>query len=263
MTAHDKTDATAPARPDLEALRAAVARIEENPDAELSVPDRHEPQPATVAVPVHEAGPRQTPTSAWVGARGGAPVPEWAAEATEDAVESVPGGTSVPPPPKDADADPHAVARAVVLRLLTGAPKSRSELEKALRRKDCPADIAAQVLDRYTEVGLVDDEAYARAFVRSKQSGRGLARRALTHELRAKGISDEIVEAVLDEVDPEDERARAHELVEKKLRSMHGLDRATQTRRLSGMLARKGYGHDVARLVINEALDAQPEHQRD
>lgn len=172
----------------------------------------------------------------------------------------------VPPPdPKatDEDADPYAVARAVVLRLLTGSPKSRAELEKALRRKGCPDDVAAEVLDRYEQVGLVDDEAYARAFVRSKQAGRGLARRALSHELRTKGVDEEIARAVLDEMDPEDERARAHELVEKKLRSMHGLDRAVQTRRLAGMLARKGYGPEVSRLVINEALDAQPEHQRD
>ncbi|NYF99360.1 regulatory protein RecX [Janibacter cremeus] len=170
-----------------------------------------------------------------------------------------------PPDPKatDEDADPYAIARAVVLRLLTGAPKSRSELEQALRRKGCPDDVAAEVLDRYEEVGLVDDEAYAQTFVRSKQAGRGLARRALSHELRKKGVDEELAQAVLDEIEPEDERARAHELVEKKLRSMHGLDRAVQTRRLAGMLARKGYGPEVSRLVINEALDAQPEHQRD
>ncbi|KRE38120.1 RecX family transcriptional regulator [Janibacter sp. Soil728] len=170
-----------------------------------------------------------------------------------------------PPDPqtKDADADPYAVARAVVLRLLTGSPKSRSELEKALRRKDCPDDVAAEVLDRFEEVGLVDDAAYAQAFVRSKQAGRGLARRALSHELRKKGVDDELAQAVLDEVDPQDERARAHELVAKKLRSMHGLDRTVQTRRLAGMLARKGYGSDVTRVVVAEALDAQPEHQRD
>ena len=170
-----------------------------------------------------------------------------------------------PPDPKaqDADADPYVVARAVVLRLLTGAPKSRSELEKALRRKDCPDEVATEVLDRFEQVGLVDDEAYARTFVRSKQAGRGLARRALSHELRKKGVDDDVVQAALDEVDPEDERARAHELVAKKMRSMHGLDRAVQTRRLAGMLGRKGYGPEVSRLVINEALDAEPEHQRD
>lgn len=174
-----------------------------------------------------------------------------------------PGAAPPDPTAKDADADPYVVARAVVLRLLTGAPKSRAELEKALRRKDCPDDVAAEVLDRFEQVGLVDDEAYARTFVRSKQAGRGLARRALSHELRQKGVEEEIAQAVLDEVEPEDERARAHELVTKKLRSMHGLDRAVQTRRLAGMLARKGYGPEVSRLVITEALDAEPEHQRD
>ena len=166
-------------------------------------------------------------------------------------------------PQGDSDADPHAVARAVVLRQLTGAPKSRKQLQEALTRKGCPPEVAREVLDRFEEVGLVDDEAYAQAFIRSKQAGRGLARRAISHELRAKGVDDELAQSLLDEVDPEDERARAHELVAKKLRSMHGLDRTVQTRRLGGMLARKGYGHDVARVVITEALDAEPEHQRD
>ena len=172
-----------------------------------------------------------------------------------------------PPPPdpatSDADADPEAVARAVVLRQLTGSPKSRKQLEDALTRKGCDPDVAARVLDRFEEVGLVDDRAFAESFVRSKQAGRGLARRALSHELRHKGVDDEVAQAVLEEVDPESERARAHELVAKKLRSMHGLDRSVQARRLAGMLARKGYGPEVSRLVISEALDAQPEHQRD
>lgn len=178
--------------------------------------------------------------------------------------ESAPRDQQPPDPTaKDADADPYAVARAVVLRLLAGAPKSRSELAKALQRKGCPDDVATSILDRYTEVGLVDDEAYARSFVRSKQAGRGLARRALSHELRHKGVDEEIVHAVLEEVEPEDEKARARELVAKKLRSLHGLDRPVQTRRLAGMLARKGYGSEISRLVITEALDAQPEHARD
>ena len=168
-----------------------------------------------------------------------------------------------PPEPQDADADPHAVARAVVLRQLTGSPKSRSHLEQALRRKGCPDDVAATVLDRFEEVGLVDDVAYAQMLVRSKQSGRGLARRALQHELRAKGVDDEIARGVLDTIEPDDEREIARVLVEKKLRTMHGLDRQVQVRRLSGLLARKGYGAEVSRQVITEALDALPEHQRD
>lgn len=168
-----------------------------------------------------------------------------------------------PPEPQDAEADPHTVARAVVLRLLTNSPKSRDELEKALARKGCDPDVAGRVLDRMEEVGLVDDEAYARAFVRSKQVGRGLATRALSHELRRKGVDDEVARGVLAEVDPDDERETARALVEKKVRGMRGLERQVQTRRLAGMLARKGYGSDVAMSVVRECLDALPEHQRD
>lgn len=170
---------------------------------------------------------------------------------------------SAPPPEVDDDADPHAVARAVVLRLLTNAPKSRAELEKALARKGCPDDVAREVLDRMEQVGLVDDEAYAQMFVRSKQAGRGLARRALAHELRKKGVDDEVAEGVLAEVDPHEERETARALVDKRLRSMRGLDRTVQTRRLAGMLARKGYGSEVAMSVVREALDELPEHRRD
>lgn len=150
-----------------------------------------------------------------------------------------------------------------MLRLLTGAPKSRAELEKALRRKGCPDDVAAEVLDRMEQVGLVDDQAYAQMFVRSKQAGRGLARRALQHELRAKGVDEELTQEVVDAIDPAEERERARELVAKKLRTMHGLDRVVQVRRLSGMLARKGYGGEVARQVITETLDGLDEHRRD
>ena len=57
--------------------------------------------------------------------------------------------------------DPHDVARQIVLRQLTMAPRSRAQLEDKLRQRDCPDDVAAAVLDRLTEVGLVDDEAYA------------------------------------------------------------------------------------------------------
>ena len=83
------------------------------------------------------------------------------------------------------------------------------------------------------------------------------------HRVRARALPQGRRELARGDGLVDDERDVARELVAKKLRSMHGLDRVVQTRRLSGMLARKGYGHDVARVVITEALDAEPEHQRD
>lgn len=183
---------------------------------------------------------------------------------------SAPSRPSAPPPPpedpaqQDAEADPHEVARAIVLRQLTAAPRSRRQLEDKLAQRGCDPEVARVVLDRMEAVGLVDDEAYAHMLVRSQQQGRGLARRGLAHELRRKGIDEEVAQqALADEVTPDGERARAEQLVAKKLRTMSGLDRQVKTRRLAGMLARKGYSGEVAYSVIREALDQDPEHQRD
>ncbi|WP_235950391.1 regulatory protein RecX [Phycicoccus flavus] len=159
--------------------------------------------------------------------------------------------------------DPHDWARQIVLRQLTAGPRSRSQLAQALRRKDCPGEVADAVLDRMEEVGLVDDGAYAGMLVRSQQAGRGLARRALRQELRKKGVDDDTAAAALAEVDPHDEEERARQLVAKKLRTMHGLEPHVQTRRLAGMLARKGYDGEVAMRVVREAVRDAPEHQRD
>lgn len=143
------------------------------------------------------------------------------------------------------------------------APKSRHQLRTKLRQKGCEDEASEAVLDRMSAVGLVDDEAFAGMLVRSHQAGRGLARRALVQELRAKGIDDEIAETALASIDVEDERDRARALVEKKMRAMHGLDATVQTRRLAGMLARKGYSTDVSLGVIREAMADAPQHQRD
>jgi regulatory protein len=182
-----------------------------------------------------------------------------------------PAAGSTPPPPdpesdprtRGSEPDPLDWARQIVLRQLTAAPRSRSQLEQVLRRKECPDDVAAAVLDRMEEVGLVDDVAYAGMLVRSQQAGRGLARRALAQELRRKGVDDETAQAALDEVDPHDEEDRARELVAKKMRSMSGLEAVVQTRRLAGMLARKGYPSELSMRVVREAVREAPEHQRD
>jgi regulatory protein len=158
--------------------------------------------------------------------------------------------------PEDAHADPEAVARALCLRALTGAPKTRHQLADLLADRGVPDEAAEAVLDRFTEVGLIDDAAFARAWVSSRQAGRGLARRALSAELRAKGVDADVAAVAVDAVDEEDERAAARRLVERKVPAMRRLDRATASRRLIAMLARKGYGGGLAAAVVREALDA-------
>jgi regulatory protein len=161
----------------------------------------------------------------------------------------------VPGAPEDEMGDPESVARGICLRALTGAPKTRQQLADLLTKRGVPDDAAESVLDRFTEVGLIDDAAYARAWVSSRQAGRGLARRALSAELRAKGVDPEVAAEAVDAVGDDDEREAARRLVARKVVAMRRLDRATASRRLMGMLARKGYNGGLAAAVIREALD--------
>lgn len=160
-------------------------------------------------------------------------------------------------------ADPESVARTILLTKLTAQARSRQELADALAAKAVPDEVAERVLDRFEQVGLVDDAAFAALWVRSRQSSRGLSRRALAHELRAKGIDDELIGASLEQVQPDDEREAAWRLVQRKLRSTRGLDRVVRTRRLVGMLARKGYPSGVAMQVVREALASEQSEESD
>jgi regulatory protein len=152
------------------------------------------------------------------------------------------------------DADPEAVARSIALRRLTAAPQTRAQLTQALRRKGVPEGAAAAVLDRLAEVGLVDDAAFADAWVESRHVGRGLARRALGHELRRRGVADDLVDDALDRLSPEEERATALALVRARLPATRRLAPLPRRRRLLGLLARKGYPAGLAASVVREAL---------
>lgn len=154
------------------------------------------------------------------------------------------------------DADPEAVARELVLRQLTASPKSRAQLEDALVRRGVSDEVAARVLDRFTEVGLVDDAAFAEAWVRTRHTGRGLARRALAAELRDRGVEREVAAEAVDTLDADDEREAARALVERRLPSTRSLDPRKRASRLVGMLARKGYPAGLAYAVVREALAA-------
>jgi len=154
------------------------------------------------------------------------------------------------------DANPESVARAIVLRKLTAAPRTRAQLADDLRRRAVPDDVAEKVLDRFTEVGLINDQAFAGEWVRTRHAQRGLSRRALAHELRKKGVADELVAEAVDEVDDEDERRAAEELVARRLPSLRRFERDVQTRRLVGMLARKGYPGGLAMNVVRAAVSA-------
>ncbi|GAA2462357.1 hypothetical protein GCM10010388_62710 [Streptomyces mauvecolor] len=163
------------------------------------------------------------------------------------------------PPPQD----PAERARAICLRLLTGTPRTRKQLADALKKREIPDEVSEEVLSRFEEVGLINDAAFADAWVESRHHGRGLARRALARELRTKGVDSTVIDEAVGQLDSDQEEETARELVARKLRSTRGLDRDRRIRRLAGMLARKGYPEGMALRVVRQALEQEGENADD
>ncbi|PWU55367.1 RecX family transcriptional regulator [Micromonospora sp. S4605] len=158
--------------------------------------------------------------------------------------------------PAAAPRDEAEVAREICLRQLAVRPRTRAELATALAKRGISEEVSAEVLDRYDEVGIIDDAAFARAWVSSRHAGRGLARRALANELRQRGVDGDVAREALGELDETTEAETARALVERKLRVARGEPDAV-FRRLVGMLARKGYPPGVAIRAVKDALAAQ------
>jgi regulatory protein len=163
-------------------------------------------------------------------------------------------GTAVPGHPEDPLGDPESVARAICLRLLTEQPRTRSELAAALARRGVPAEVAERVLGRFAEVGLIDDRAFAEAWVDSRHVRRGLGRRALAAELRRRGIDDLTAADAVATLDPGTEEATARALVRRRLGTGADLAPAIRARRAVAMLARRGYSVDLALRLVREEL---------
>jgi regulatory protein len=176
---------------------------------------------------------------------------------------------SCPPPstsePSEADpAKREEQARAFCLRLLTARARTRTELAGQLAKRGYPEDVSAAVLDRLTDVGLVDDVDFAEQWVQSRRVNAGKGKRALAVELRTRGVDDEVIDTTLAGIDAGVEWQRAEQLVRAKLRRerLGGDDDAKVMRRLVGMLARRGYGQSMAFDVVNTEMAAERERRR-
>jgi regulatory protein len=151
--------------------------------------------------------------------------------------------------------DPEEAARQICLRLLAAGPRTRAQLASALRRRRVPDEIAEAVLGRFAEVRLIDDAAFAQAWVETRHHGRGLARRALSAELRQRGVAAEEVRAAVGSLGDADELAAARRLVAKRVGASRGRPLPARVRHLVGVLARKGYPAGLAYQVVREALE--------
>jgi regulatory protein len=168
------------------------------------------------------------------------------------------------PPPSTSEASREEQARNLCLRLLTARARTRAELEGQLAKRGYPDDVSHRVLNRLAQVGLIDDVDFAEQWVQSRRVNAGKGKRALAAELRTKGVDNDVITAALAGIDADAERQRAEQLVRDKLRreKLVDDDNAKITRRLVGMLARRGYSPTMAFDVVKDELASERERRR-
>jgi regulatory protein len=167
------------------------------------------------------------------------------------------------PPPSISEPSREEQARALCLRLLTARARTRAELAGQLAKRGYPDDVSTRVLDRLSDVGLVDDAGFAEQWVHSRRANAGKGKRALAAELHTKGVDNDVITSVLGGINPAAERGRAEQLVRTRLRreNLSG-DDARVSRRLVAMLARRGFDQTMAYDVVSAELAGERERRR-
>ncbi len=136
------------------------------------------------------------------------------------------------------------------LHYLSYRPRSSTEVRQNLTKRGVSESLAEETVNRLLSAGLVNDEAFARAWVENRNTFRPRGQSALRMELRRKGLNDETIQSVLDE--QVDEEALAFEAARKYARRLAGLGGLEFRRKLGGFLARRGFSYTTLALVVSE-----------
>lgn len=155
---------------------------------------------------------------------------------------------------EDPEADPVAFARLILLRKLSAAPRTQAQLREHLRSKGVPDDIGDALLERFSALGYIDDEAFAHGWVHARHQVKGLARSAVRRELQARGVLDDVIDGALESITDASERERAQEFARRRARRFHGLDTEVAHRRITSALMRRGYALSMSSAVAREVL---------
>lgn len=128
------------------------------------------------------------------------------------------------------------------LNFISYRPRSQAEVERNLRKHEVDEAVIAEVVERLTRGGLLNDEDFARRWVEDRGAFRPRGAYALRVELRRKGLADTNIEGALAGLD---ETALAMQAAERKLRQLAGLEWQQFRTKLSGHLARRGFGYET------------------
>lgn len=144
-------------------------------------------------------------------------------------------------------------------RYLTIRNRSEKEIRDYLQKKKADPDIIDAIVGRLYEQKFLDDEAFARSWVRSRAMFRPRGKRMLQIELQQKGIPKDIIQKVMDEKneDVPDELTQAKNLITKRVEKLRGESRHIIYQKVGAFLARRGYSWDVSKKAIDSFLSVE------
>jgi regulatory protein len=146
--------------------------------------------------------------------------------------------------------DAHEMTYQKALHFLSYRPRSSAEVRQNLAKRGTPAALVDDTLDRLERAGLVNDKDFAQAWVENRNTFQPRSKSALRLELRRKGLSDEIVQPVLDE--QVNEEALAWEAARKYAPRLSGKEWLDFRQKLSGFLARRGFSYTTITPIVSE-----------
>lgn len=144
-------------------------------------------------------------------------------------------------------------AEQVLLQRLRARSLSATEARTVLAGTEIAEHEIDEVIDRFAELGYIDEGKLADQILHSHHERKGLGRSGVQAEMRRRGLDHDLILEKLEEL-PDDEAERAIELACKRVQQLGRLDDQTVDRRLTGFLMRKGYASSAVRLAVKAAL---------
>ena len=152
--------------------------------------------------------------------------------------------------------DSYSDAMNVALYALGPRARSRAELRAHLIKRNFEISTCENVLDQLEIEGLINDLEFAQLWSESRQRQKKMSKRIISQELRTKGVSQEIIDEVIEQIDDESEYKLAFALAERKYRSCSHLEAEKIYSRISGALSRKGFSGGLTSRIIRELTGA-------
>lgn len=154
--------------------------------------------------------------------------------------------------------DEYERGKEIAMRLITNRPRSKKEVRDRMREKEIEEAVRERVIDRFEELDLLDDEAFARYWIDQRARFKPRGKPLLRQELRQKGVDQQIVNDLLEDTD---DSAAVRQAAEKKARTLTRYSEDQFKKKLIGFLQRRGFSYYDSRDVVNELWQQiNPEH---